>query len=74
MKQPTLPQRLASAYPRLTPSLVARNTAFGVIMNTPNTTGETLQSKLGLVEAKVVVGATLAILGYPAFETTVVDF
>lgn len=70
----TLPQRLANAYPRLKPETVARNTAFGVIMNTPNPDGETLQSKLGVNQAKDVVSETLTLLGYPQFEQTVVDF
>lgn len=74
MSQLTLPQRLASAYPRLKPETVARNTAFGVLMNTPNPSGETLQSKLGLEQAKAVVAETLTLLGYPRFEQTVVDF
>ena len=75
MKTKQLVATLVSKYPNLREDKVPRGKAFGVIINTKNADGETLQAKFGEKKAIKLTVKTLEGLGYSGRQTPVtVDF
>ena len=74
-QQNSLVKTLVGLYSSINIEKISRSTAFGIVINTINKDGESLQSKLGEKVAKRVTNRVLDELGYESqFVQTIADF
>lgn len=74
MSQAQLVQALTAEFNRLDPAKLSRNAAFGIVINTKNSKGISLQEHLGQTEALKVAGAVLNNLGFGSNNVTSRDY